>query len=31
VFSERYLGAKHQRGLDEQSPAHQALRPYTAL
>ncbi|XEG71134.1 DTW domain-containing protein [Pseudomonas sp. abacavir_1] len=31
VFSERYLGAKHQRGLDEQSPAHQTLRPYTAL
>lgn len=31
VFSERYLGAKHQRGLDERSPAHQALRPYTAL
>ncbi|SFD87573.1 conserved hypothetical protein [Pseudomonas citronellolis] len=31
VFSERYLGAKHQRGLDEQSSAHQALRPYTAL
>ncbi|SDH97382.1 tRNA-uridine aminocarboxypropyltransferase [Pseudomonas panipatensis] len=31
VFSERYLEAKRQQPLDEQSPAHLALRPFTAL
>ncbi|WP_343572399.1 tRNA-uridine aminocarboxypropyltransferase [Pseudomonas sp.] len=29
VFSERYLGSKCQQPLDEQSPAHQALMPFT--
>ncbi|MOA64024.1 hypothetical protein D3C78_1899440 [compost metagenome] len=28
VFSERYLGSKGQQPLDEQSPAHQTLRPF---
>lgn len=28
VFSERYLGSKGQQPLDEQSPAHQSLRPF---
>ncbi|HSC84024.1 MAG TPA: DTW domain-containing protein, partial [Pseudomonas sp.] len=28
LFTERYLGAKHRWPLDEQSPSHQALKPY---
>jgi DTW domain-containing protein YfiP len=28
LFTEHYLGAKHRRVLDEQSPAHQALKPF---
>ena len=28
LFTEHYLSAKHRRVLDEQSPAHQAIRPF---